>query len=187
MTEKTTHTKNEKEKMEKTETSAESKTEEKIIEKKEIKADEKGKKEKVKVEKIKKSEATVYARDIPISTLDARAICKFIKKKTIQKAVGDLKEVLVFRKAVPMKGEIPHRKGKMMSGRYPKKACEYFLKILKSLQGNANANNMDEPIITEAFADMASRPYGQFGRVRRKRTHIKIKVTEKKVIRKGKK
>ena len=87
-----------------------------------------------KKEKIKKDEAVVRGASIPISTKDSVAICRFIKKKSIEKAIADLGEVLKFRKAVPLKGEIPHRKGKgMMSGRYPVNAAKHFIKMLKIL------------------------------------------------------
>jgi ribosomal protein L22 len=118
---------------------------------------------------------------LPISTKTSTAICKFIKGKNIQKATSDLEQVASHKKPVPMKGEIPHRKGKIMSGRYPKKASEYFIKLLNSLQANANVNGLENPIITGAISNIASQPYGRFGRVRRKRSHIKIIVKEKKV------
>jgi ribosomal protein L22 len=74
-----------------------------------------------------------------------------------------------------MKGEIPHRKGKgIMSGRYPRNAAEHFIKLLKTLKGNSNVNGIEEPIIVEAFANLGERPFGKFGAVRRKRTHIRI-------------
>ena len=83
-----------------------------------------------------------------------------------------------------MKGEIPHRKGKMGSGRYPIKAAKNFIVLLKSLSANANVNDLDNPIIFEAVANNASRPFGQFGRVRRKRTHIRIVARNKMIGRK---
>jgi large subunit ribosomal protein L22 len=138
--------------------------------------------------KIKKTEAVVNSKNLQISTKYSSAICRFIKNKKIEEAVADLEKVLVNKKAVPMKGEIPHRKGKgIMSGRYPKKASEYFIKLLKSLQANANTNELDNPIIVEAVANIGSRPYGRFGRIRRKRTHVKIKAKEKKLIKGDKK
>lgn len=138
--------------------------------------------------KIKKSEVIVNGRNLPISTKYSSAICRFIKKKKIGDAIADLEQVLVNKKAVPMKGEIPHRKGKgIMSGRYPKKASKYFVKLLKSLQANANANELDNPLIVEAVANIGSRPYGRFGRIRRKRTHVKIKAKEKKLTKEDKK
>ena len=133
------------------------------------------KKEKI----IAKEEAVVNGRNLHTSTLESTYICKFIKFKKIENAIKDLEEVLIKRKAVPMKREIPHRRGKgISSGRYPKNAAEIFIKLLKSLQANANANGIDNPVIVEAVANIGERPYGRFGRIRRKRTHISIKCRE---------
>jgi len=137
---------------------------------------------------VKKSEAVVNATNLQISAKYSIAICKFIKNKKIEKAIDDLEQVLMHKKAIPMKGEIPHRKGKgIMSGRYPKKASENFIKLLKNLQANANNHEVNNPIITEAISNQASRPFGRFGRVKRKRTHVKIVAREKKLISKNKK
>ena len=67
-----------------------------------------------------------------------------------------------------------------MSGVYPKKAAENFIKLLKNLSANSNINNLENPVITEAIANIGSRPYGRFGKFRRKRTHVLIKVKEAK-------
>ena len=151
---------------------------------KEKKKDEKKieiKKEEKKSEKPKTTEAVIYGKSLPMSTKKSVAVCKFIKGKPIQKALSDLEQVLTHKKVVPMKGEIPHQKGKKISsGGYPKKVVDHFIKLLKSLQANANVNGLEEPKIIEAMANLASRPYGKFGRVRKKRTHVKIKVREKK-------
>ena len=162
-----------------TEENKETKLEEKKIEdKKEEKAEDK--KKEVKIQRAKKTEAVVNATAVPISTLDSIYICNFIRKKTIAKAIADLEDVLAMKRVIPMKGEVPHRKGKgVMSGRYPKIPCQHFIKLLKTLQANSNVNGLENPIISEAFANMGSRPYGRFGRIRRKRTHIKLKATEK--------
>jgi len=138
------------------------------------------KKQEKKPDKPKKTEAIVNGISLPISTKTSAAICRFIKGKNIQKVISDLEQVISCKKPVPMKGEIPHRKGKIMSGRYPKKASEYFIKLLNTLQANANVNGLENPIIIEAIANIASQPYGKFGRVRRKRSHVKIVVKEKK-------
>ncbi|MFH1585328.1 MAG: uL22 family ribosomal protein [archaeon] len=141
--------------------------------------------------KIKKDKATVNAISLHISTKKSMAICKFIKGKKIQDAISNLELVLAKKKHVPMKGEIPHRKGPGKtgsgSGRYPLKTTEHFIKLLRSLQANSDNNGIDEPIISEAVANMASRPFGRFGRVKRKRTHVKITAIEKKKIKKKKK
>ena len=67
-----------------------------------------------------------------------------------------------------------------MSGSFPIKTAKEFIIVLKGLLGNANVNEIDNPIITEAVANIASRPYSKFGRVRRKRTHLKLIAKEKK-------
>jgi len=155
-------------------------------EKKETEKQTKAKKQEQK--KIKKDEAIVNGISLPISTKDSVAICKFIRHKSIDKAIADLEEVLKFKRAIPMTGEIPHRKGKgMMSGRYPVKPVGFFVRMLKDLKANSNVNGLDEPIIAEAIPNRASRPYGRFGSVKRKRTHVKIKAIEKNKLEKKKK
>lgn len=144
------------------------------------------KKKDKKLEKPKKTEAIVNGYGVPISTKQSIAICRFIKGKKVGDAIRDLEKVILIKKAVSMKGEIPHRKGRgMSSGRYPQKAAKNFIILLKSLL--ANATEIDEPVISEAIANLASRPLGKFGRVKRKRTHIKIIVKEKNKITKSKK
>ena len=80
-----------------------------------------------------------------------------------------------------MKGEIPHRKGKIMSGRFPVKAAKYFIISLKSLQANAMQHEIEDPVIAEAISNLGSRPLGRFGSLRRKRTNIKIVCRNKKL------
>lgn len=121
----------------------------------------------------KKTEATIFGKSIPISTKHSISICRFIKGKKIEDCVIYLEEVIKQKKAIPMKGEIPHRRGKMMSGRFPKKASQYFIKLLKNLNSNAGINGLENPIIKEATATFASRPYATHGR-RKKRTNIRI-------------
>ena len=131
-------------------------------------------------EKPKRTKAVVNASNIPISTKHSAAICMFIKRKKIQEAIGDLELVARIKKPVPMKGEIPHRKGRIMSGRFPEKAAREFIILLKSLSSNSAYHGLENPIITEAVANIGSRPFGRHG-IRRKRTHIKIVAEEKKL------
>jgi ribosomal protein L22 len=161
-----------------------SKAKEKIQEKKEAKtvkeeSKEKPKEKKPEVKKPKKTEAVVNAKNLPISTKDSAAICRFIKNKKIGDAIAELEQVLRLKKAVPMRGEIPHKKGKrMMSGRFPKNAARNFIKLLKSLSANATYNSLEEPVIAEAVANIGARPYGKSGWVRKKRTYVKLKAVE---------
>lgn len=137
-------------------------------------------------EKSKKTEALINVENLPISTKHSIAICKFIKNKKIETAISDLEQVLRLKKPVPMKGEIPHRKGKgIMSGKFPKKATLRFIVLLKSLAANSNYNGLENPIITKAIANIGSRPYGRFGWVRKKRSHVKIIAKERNITKKN--
>ena len=146
---------------------------EKNIEKEKLEArGEEAKEEKKEIEKIKeKNEAFVNGRNLPISKKHSMAICRFIKGKEPEKAMEELEGVLKFKKIIPMKGEIPHRKGGI-SGRYPVNACKVFIKLLKSLSANASVNGMESIYIATAKADRGSRPYRRFGSRRFKRTNI---------------
>lgn len=139
---------------------------------------------------VKKEEVVVNGRSLPISTKYSMAICKFIKGKKISQAIEDLEQVIAKKKAVPMKGEIPHRKGPGKigsgSGRFPKKASENFINLLRSLLANANNHDVENPVIVEAVANIAQRPYASGGR-RKKRTHVTLKAREKKMVKKSKK
>lgn len=146
-----------------------------------IKEEADGKKKKGKEEKVKKTEAVVYGKDLPISTKHSVAICSFIRWKKIDEAMYLLGEVIRFKRAIPMKGEIPHRRGKgMESGRYPINAANQFIKLLKQLAANATVNEIElEKGIIECKADRAARPYRRFGDQKFKRSHVTLKLTIK--------
>lgn len=158
--------------------------EEKKEEKKEEKAEEKKIEEKKK-ERPKKTKVFVNATDVPISVKHSAAICYFIKRKKISDAIRELEQVAKKRIPLPMKGEIPHRKGDIMSGRYPQKAARHFIVLLKSLSSNCTFHGIEDPIITEAFANIGARPFGRGG-IRRKRAHITIAAENKKTENKDK-
>lgn len=162
-------------------------------EKKEI-AEEKSKEEKKEKVEEKKAEAEekkarVYVKDAPISTKHSVAICRFIKNKNPQEAIKLLEQVIEQKIAIPMKGELPHRKikikGQRPEGGYPKKATKVFIKALKNLIANAKVKALDPEklYISLAKADKASRPIRAtrlaFGVKRFKRTHILIEAKEK--------
>lgn len=160
----------------------ESKLETKSEESKEIKETktETKKEEKNPQKKIKKDFVVVNGIGVHISRKVSSDICRFIKYKTIDKAIADLEEVITKRKAVPMRGEIPHRKGKIMAGRFPQKASKAFIILLKSLKGNATNHDIEGPVISEAFANKGPKTLGRGGRTEKKRTHIKIIARERK-------
>ncbi len=130
----------------------------------------------------KKTEAVINGLSLSMSTKKAMGICKFIKGKTITKAIADLGEVVHGGRVVPMKGEYAHQKGKgISSGKFPVKAAGIFITLLKGLAGNANVAGLEEPVIFEAVANLAPRPFGRFGAIRKKRTHVKIVAINKKM------
>jgi len=155
----------------------EQKKEEKI----EKKAEEKPVK---KIEKPKKTEATLRGADLPISTKHSIAICDFIRNKKIDTAIKQLEDILQYKTALPMRGEIPHRlKGAIPSGRYPQNSIKAFIKMLKNLKANAtNVNlNAEKLIISKAIANKANRPSRHGGRThgKRKRSHVELATIEK--------
>jgi len=128
--------------------------------------------------KSKKTEAVVNARNLPISTKHSVAICNMIRNKEIDKVILLLEQAEQKRIPVPMKGEIPHRKG-IMSGRYPVNALGHFIKSLKVLKANALANELElEKYVIFCKANIAPRPFRRFGRGKFKRTHLTLKLIQ---------
>ena len=152
----------------------------KETEKKEMDKDKKVEKKKVEKKLPKKDVAVALGKSFHISKKHGMYVCSFIKNKKIDDAIKDLKEVILMKRAVPFKGEIPHRKGKgMMSGRYPVKAAGLFINLLKSLKGNVLVNGMDldKTRIQMASANWAARPMRSNSR-EGKRTHVVLKARE---------
>lgn len=133
---------------------------------------------------VKKNEAVVNIQNAPVSTKYSMAICKFIKNKQIEKAINELEQVLIYKKAIPMVGGVGHKKSARGfasgSGKYPQDATKYFITLLKSLSANAITNGLEKPIITEAVANIGQKPRARFGKWKRKRTHIRLVAREKK-------
>ncbi len=130
---------------------------------------------------VKKEEAVTKGNDLHASMKQCMYICRFIKNKSIDNSIKDLEEVIKLKKVVPFSGEIPHRHGKMMSGRYPINASKLFIPMLKTLKGNVLANQMDldKTKIYSASATWASRP-SKRGGGRFKRTNVVLKAKEAK-------
>lgn len=144
------------------------------------------KKPEVKVQKIKKEFAIVDVSNSPVSTKKSRDFCKFIRGKKLDVAIKELEEVKAMKRAIPAKGEVSHQKGKGMAGGiYATRTAEHFLVLLKSLLANSNNVGLENPVIDEAIANIGQRPYGRFGRARKKRTHLKLVAREMKTKQKS--
>ena len=163
--------KTEEEKIEKKSDATKEKTKEKKEPKVEIKKE---------IKRAKKTEAVVKGEDLRISTKQAVAVCNFIRNKEIDNSIRDLEKVKKIEIAIPMKGEIPHKKGISIAsgrGRYPINAVNEFLKLLKSLRANAIYNELElEKFKIFCMANIASKPQKRFGQGRFKRSHVLIKL-----------
>jgi ribosomal protein L22 len=129
---------------------------------------------------VKKELALVRAPNLPISKRQGMYLCAFMKGKRIDQVITELGEVINLKRAVPFKGEVPHRKGRgMMSGRYPVSASKLLIPIMKTLRGNIIANGMDldKSRVTLASATWASRPMRRGG-THAKRTYLMIEARE---------
>ena len=124
-------------------------------------------------------EAKASARYLPISTKHAYEVCNAIKGKEVKKAIALLKDVMAMKRAIEFKRynrEVPHRKGKMMAGRYPVKACKYILPVLENAIANAKYLNLDE---SRLFVKNVRSNKGVSRERGSKYTHLDIIVAEK--------
>ena len=150
----------------------EQKTDEKSIEKKED--------NKPKIDLKKKDEAVARGLNLHASKKHCMYISNFIKGKSIDRSIKELGEVIKFKRAIPFKGEIPHRSQPgIMSGRYPIKASKQFISLLKGLKGNAETNGLDlnKTRIYFASSTWDSRP-SKKGGMRFKRAFVVLKAKE---------
>lgn len=127
----------------------------------------------------KKEEAVANGSGIAASKKHCIYIGNFIKGKSIDQAIHELEAVVKLKRAIPYKGEIPHRRGAMMSGRYPVNASKIIINMLKGLKGNAIVNGLDidKTRIYYCSATWAARQ-ARGGGERFKRTNITLKAKE---------
>jgi len=132
--------------------------------------------------------AKAFGRALPISKKSSVEICAFIRSKALDKAKILLQAVIDKKIAVPFKRhnkDVGHKKGKIAAGRYPEKACKEILKMLESVEANAQFKGLNTAnlVIKSIIANSASRPwhYGRQSRRKMKRTNIEIVVEERAV------
>lgn len=180
---------NKEEKMEKKET--EKKTEEKEMKKEDKNTEKKDvekKEKKIETKVVKKDKAIARGVSLRISPKFTVAICKEIKNKTPDAAIEFLELVVKKKKAVRMPNlEVAHKKGKKTAGgRFPVRAAQAVITVVKQLKANSLAVGIDNPIIFIAKADRASRPYRREGK-RAKRAHLYLESREMSKIKMKKK
>ena len=96
---------------------------------------------------MKENQALVNAYNLPFSWKDAVEVCRFLRKRTIQDAKKVLGRVLEKKTAVPIKKfglrDRGHRPGKVGPGFYQQKSSMYILKLLKTLEANAQDKGLN--------------------------------------------
>lgn len=86
--------------------------------------------------------AIASGRDLRIKPKAAREICNHIKGMKLERAKEVLQDVIDLKTPVPYrrhKKKLPHRRGAQGydAGRYPQKAAREILKVLESVEANA--------------------------------------------------
>lgn len=129
--------------------------------------------------------ARAVGRSLSISTKHSVEVCKILRGKELQRGKKMLQEVLDFKRSVPMPRygtEIAHRPGGVR-GRYPLTVCEAVLRLLDSVEANAQVKGMSTGnlIISHIAASQGPRVarHGRHGRAG-KRTHVEVVVAERK-------
>ena len=122
---------------------------------------------------------------LPISFKYSVEICSFIKNRTLSDAKKVLQEVINKKTAVPFRRfdfDLGHKR-KIGPGRYPEKASKEFIKLIESVEANAQFKglNTSNLVITHISAHNSGKAwhYGRFSRRRVKRANIEICLEEK--------
>lgn len=128
-------------------------------------------------------QASVYGKSLPVSTKHIIEISNFIRGRTVQQSKNLLERVLEKKTAVPYVrfGAAGHKPG-IGVGRYPQKATKEVLKMLKSLEANAQNKGLDvNKIYVKTIMPNRGETQPRYGRNRgtAKRTHLLIVAEEK--------
>ncbi len=131
--------------------------------------------------------ATARMKDVDVSYKKAAVVMDAIRGMPLMKAESYLEEVIAKKKAIPFKKyntSVGHRKGGVI-GKYPVKASRMIIKLLKSVENNAEDRGLDKEklIITHAKADKGAiipriKPKGRMMRSDIVLTHMEVTVKE---------
>lgn len=129
-------------------------------------------------------QASARATNLPVSTKHSVEISNYLRYKDTSFAKKFLEEVITLKKAVPFKyftKDLGHKPG-MAAGRYPQKAAQEFLRLIKAVEANAQGKGLNTANlkIVKILANKASIPFTG-GRLQRgkKRTHLEVVVKER--------
>lgn len=136
--------------------------------------------------------AIASGRDLRISPKAAREICHYVKGMRLDKAKEALQEVVELKRPVPYrrhKKKVAHRRGAegFDAGRFPQKAAGEVLKLLDSVEANAEFKGLytDRLKIIHIAAHRARvirnyipRAFGRSSPYFNRLTHIEVAVEE---------
>jgi large subunit ribosomal protein L22 len=134
-------------------------------------------------ETAKEHLARASAQNLSVSTKHCVEICRYLRYKSTSQAKKILEEVIKLKKAIPFKRynrDVGHKPG-MAAGRFPRKAAAEVLKLIKSVEANAQFKGLNTSSlkITKILANKAAIPLtGGRQRTGTKRTHLEIEVKE---------
>jgi len=122
---------------------------------------------------------------LPISAKHSVEICSRLKGKNLQNAKSMLESIISMKKPLNFtrfKGGAGHKHG-IGPGKYPVKASEEILNLLRLVEANAQQKSLDTSalVIIHMCAKKGPRTwhYGRQSRVSMKRTNVEVVVEEK--------
>jgi len=136
--------------------------------------------------------AIASGRDLRIKPKSAREICHYLKGMRLTDAKQALQDVMDLKKPIPYLRynlKMPHRKGTQgfSSGRFPQKAAEEIMKVLDSVQANAEFKGLyvDNLKIIHISASRGRvirqfipRAFGRASPYNKHLTHVEVAVEE---------
>jgi large subunit ribosomal protein L22 len=88
------------------------------------------------------------ANELPVSPKHSIEIANFVRGKTTREAIAYLEDVVSLKKAIPFRRfnrNVAHKRGLegWDAGRYPVKASEAYIRLLKSVEKNGEYSGLD--------------------------------------------
>ncbi|MFT4297614.1 MAG: 50S ribosomal protein L22 [Candidatus Woesearchaeota archaeon] len=137
------------------------------------------------IKKIDENMAKAVGLDLPISFKQSIEICNYIRGDSVAKAKKKLEDAISGKKPIPFRkytNEKKNKKGNLLAGRYPIKACTNILKLLKSAESNAVFKGLNSKGLVILHLSVKSAPgawhYGRQRRRRMKRSHVEVILKE---------
>ena len=131
--------------------------------------------------------ARVYGSDLSISSKHAIEICTKLNSKTLNQAKDILNDVINMKKPIEFRRfshGAGHKKG-MAAGKFPVKASKEVLKLVESLEANAQQKGLNTAalVLVHTCANRASSPmhYGRRSGRAMKRSHVEMVAEEREI------